>query len=217
MKNISEENLIIRKIIEHDYNGDSLVLGNVSKDIMDKLPKILPKVDQNIALIDILNIETVIEKNSNTESIIFEYFWGTIYQYIYNNPELREKYITSDIKEKLNFFYELLQYPLKYDYIKENGLLFSWEPRIIISERGNSDFKICISNYQEITSLYLARYINLLTRERPQISILTTEQGLKCNITEGDWVTQIGHDFHYFDVKKHSSEGFRIEKLKIKQ
>lgn len=214
MTKFLKEELIIRKIHEKDYNGDSLILGNIDPILMTKIEKsLLSGVNQNIALINMLNKDMIAADKSGVKDIIFEYFWGFVYQYIYTNPNLKQKYINSKIEDKLAFFNSLLEKPLNLDFLnKNNKYLFSIEPNEIILSRGEGDFKICLLNYQNITSLHLIQQINRVMRERPQITILTSGCGLKDTTTgiETGFVS-LNHDFSYFDIQKEKYKGFKLE------
>ena len=214
MKKCQQEDIIKRKILDFSYDSQSLVLGNISPFEMANTEKIVMNgIGQNIAIINLLNRDMANVDRSNNEEIIFEYFWGFVYQYICSNPNLKQKYIDVNIEQKLMFFNSLLGKQLDESFLENKKNLFSQEPRKIIIARGECDFKICIFNYQEISSMKLAEYINLLTRERPQLTILTTEGGLKCNTT-GGFYTSVGQDFDYYDIGSNGRNPFRLEKLK---
>lgn len=216
MSKDSKESLVIRKILEKDYYSDSLVLGNINPTLMVSVEKKLSVgIGQNIALINLLNKDMEYADSSDSKDILFEYFWGFVYRYIYFNPELKQKYVDSNLEEKILFFNYLLESGQNLNFLDEKKYLFSSEPNRVIHLREECDFRICILNYQNISSLQLAQYINLLTRERPQLTILTQEHGLKTNST-GGFYTSIGEDFTYYDVGGNGKGCFRLEKLKIK-
>lgn len=213
---MTKEEEIILKIIEKDYDSESLVIGNVNRELMNSTKEgIVTGIGQNIAAIDLLDENMKYADSSNREDVIFEYFWGFVYQYLYSNPILRKKYMNSKTREKLAFFNSILKTHVDISALSASNLLFTVEPNRIIRERGEGDFKICILNYQEISSMYLAEYINYLTRERPQLTILTSEQGLKTNST-GSFYTSVGDDFSYYDIGVSGRGSFRIEKLKVR-
>lgn len=210
MKKYSKEDLMIRAILEHDYNGDSLAIVRVNPILMTSMEKkIISGIGQNIALINMSNKDMEFADKSRDEDIIFGYLWGFIYQYIYQNQILRQKYIDSGIEEKLAFFNTLLGKSQDIDFLNENKKnLFLLEPREIIETRGKSDFKVCLLNYQNITSLYLVKRINMFIRERPPLIIFTEESGLKSGTTgvHGGSVDS-PNDFAYFDVETGTDYG----------
>lgn len=219
MKKYSKEDLIIREILGHDYNGDSLVIGRVNQLLMASMEeRIISGIGQNIALINMKNKNMEFAEKSMDEDIIFGYLWGFIYQYIYQDPILRQKYIDSEIEEKLDFFNMLLGKPQDIDFLNENkDNLFSLEPRKIILTRGESDFKVGVLNYQNITSLYLVKRINLFIRERPPMIIFTEECGLKSGTTGavrgGD--ANSFNDFAYFNAETGDRGGFQFTNSKL--
>lgn len=215
MKKYSKEDLIIREILEHDYNGDSLVIGRVDQTLMSSMEqRIISGIGQNIALINMMNKDMEYADKSRNQDIIFEYIWGFIYQYIYNNPILRQKYIDSEVEEKLAFFSTLLGRSQDINFLNENkNNLFSWEARRIITTRGESDFKVCLLNYQNITSLYLVKRINMFMRERPPMIIFTEECGLKSGTT-GVYGGSVDpeNDFAYFNAETGNRDVFEFTK-----
>jgi hypothetical protein len=214
MIEISKEDLIVRKILEMDYDSESLFLGNVNAPLMASVEqRLITGIGQDIAVVNMLNSNMIAADNTGIEDIIFEYFFGFVYDYISSNPTFREKYFYGSTEEKVAFFNSLLECPFDIKAINENkNNLFSFYPdrAKLIRE---SDFKICLLNYQCVRSSYLIRQINSLMRARPHTIILSQGCGLKDNNTlfDGEWVN-VWNDFKYFDIGRETNSTYRLEK-----
>ena len=207
---------ITNLILNQSYESSPFFLGNVNASLMKDTKTMLQKgISQYIAVVDALNPHLLKADELGEEDIIFQYFWGIVYEYLNTVPNLKEAYIGSDTEGKIVFFKNLLQNPFDIDLLRKNrDLLFSFTPdrtRFFVKE---NQFKIGILNYQSINSEYLIRAINSIIRgSNPHIPlfILSENQGLKSIETNGgEWINQM-NDFNYYDLNTQSSGVHKLE------
>ena len=219
MSYIKKIDYIIRTITQQSYESDQIVLGNVNSHLMCKTKQALIKgIDQDIAVINGLHPRLVEVDKTCDEDIIFEYFWGMVYEYLNTVPLFKELYMDSETEKKLEFFKNIIESPLDIYLLEKNkDLFFTMVPDRIKFFMTRNYFKIGILNYQAMNSDYLLQTVNSVIRTNSPhipIFILTEGKGLKSIHTNGDeWIHE-GNDFHYYNVETGDRSGFVLEKRK---
>jgi len=201
-------------ITNHGYESDAMLIGNVDADLMKQTKAVLSNgISQCVVVIDGLNPHIQEADQCGDAVVIFEYFWGMVYEYLNSERSLRDTYVDDNTIQKLQFFKTILENPLNIDLIKQNkDILFAMAPDRVKFFMNRNYFKIGVLNYQAINSIYLLQTINSVIRSGPPhipIFILTETEGLKIQETNGgEWICS-GHDFHYYNVKTKSRNGYR--------